>query len=126
MSILKFVRRKCLECMNGQSQEVKLCPSKKCFLYPFRFGRKGNSTFSPLKAIRKRCLDCGEGTYQDVKNCLFSDCPLFHYRFGKNPARRGIKYRGNPEALKKWRLRLYKSAKKGIVERVSDPICQRT
>ena len=35
---LKAIRLKCLDCSNGSSNEVKLCPAKKCPLYPFRDG----------------------------------------------------------------------------------------
>lgn len=39
---LKAVRLKCLDCSNGSSNEVKLCPVEKCPLYPFRFGKNPN------------------------------------------------------------------------------------
>ena len=38
MTPLKAIRKKCLECCCGQYKEVRLCPSKDCSLYPFRFG----------------------------------------------------------------------------------------
>ena len=38
MNPLKVIRLKCLECSNGSSNEVKLCPVTKCPLYPYRFG----------------------------------------------------------------------------------------
>ena len=37
---LKSVRKYCLWCMNEQSSEVKLCPSKDCPLFEFRFGKR--------------------------------------------------------------------------------------
>ena len=37
--ILKAIRAKCLDCMCGQANEVKLCPITKCDLYPLRFGK---------------------------------------------------------------------------------------
>ncbi len=42
MTPLKAIRRKCLECCCGQYKEVRLCPSKDCSLYPFRFGKNPN------------------------------------------------------------------------------------
>lgn len=36
---LKDIRQNCLDCMNGNANEVKLCPSVKCPLFPFRFGK---------------------------------------------------------------------------------------
>lgn len=35
----KAIRAKCLDCCNGSSHEVNLCPSLNCPLYPFRFGK---------------------------------------------------------------------------------------
>lgn len=40
MTALKAIRAKCLECCNGQRNEVRLCPITDCALYPFRFGHK--------------------------------------------------------------------------------------
>ncbi len=37
---LKAIRAKCLDCSNGQTKEVKMCPIKDCPLYPYRMGRK--------------------------------------------------------------------------------------
>ena len=42
MTPLKAIRKKCLECCCGQYKEVRLCPSKDCSLYPFRFGNNPN------------------------------------------------------------------------------------
>lgn len=78
---LKAVRRYCLSCCNGSSNEVKLCPAKSCPLWPLRHGHRPNvedraavadrqlyplerdlmgATFqgSALRAIRLRCIDC--------------------------------------------------------------------
>lgn len=38
-SPLKAIRANCLQCVGGSSNEVKLCTSKTCYLYPFRFGK---------------------------------------------------------------------------------------
>jgi len=35
---LKAIRRYCLGCSNGSSNEVKLCPITNCELYEYRFG----------------------------------------------------------------------------------------
>lgn len=35
---VKAIREFCLDCCGGQRNEVKLCPSEKCALHPFRFG----------------------------------------------------------------------------------------
>ena len=42
MTPLKAIRKKCLECCCGQCKEIRLCPSKDCPLYPFRFGKNPN------------------------------------------------------------------------------------
>ena len=36
---MSAIREKCLECSNWQFKEVRLCPSKDCALYPFKFGK---------------------------------------------------------------------------------------
>ena len=36
---IKAIRAYCLDCMGGSSNEVKLCPSKDCFLWAYRFGK---------------------------------------------------------------------------------------
>lgn len=38
MTPLKAIRQNCLDCMCGNSEEVKKCPSENCPLFPFRFG----------------------------------------------------------------------------------------
>lgn len=38
-SPVKAIREKCLDCCCGSANEVKLCPSEKCALHPFRFGK---------------------------------------------------------------------------------------
>lgn len=54
---LKAIRLKCLDCSNGSSNEVKLCPVADCPLHEFRLGknpytrRKGN--IANLKAFKK-------------------------------------------------------------------------
>ena len=36
---MKAIRRKCIDCSCGSSNEVKLCPVKNCPLYDYRFGK---------------------------------------------------------------------------------------
>ena len=36
---VKAIRAFCLECVGGSANEVKPCPSMRCPLHPFRFGR---------------------------------------------------------------------------------------
>lgn len=37
---IKAIRKKCLDCSNHQSKEVRLCTVIKCAIYPYRFGRR--------------------------------------------------------------------------------------
>jgi hypothetical protein len=37
---LRAIRRRCLDCCCGSSQEVSLCHIKDCALYPYRFGKR--------------------------------------------------------------------------------------
>lgn len=48
---LKSIRDFCLECVCGQSQEVKLCTSLKCPLFAYRFGK------GPKKEGKKMILN---------------------------------------------------------------------
>lgn len=37
---IKAIRKKCLDCSNHQSKEVRLCTVINCPLYAYRFGRR--------------------------------------------------------------------------------------
>lgn len=37
---MKAIRKKCLECTNGQMKEVRDCPVKTCALYTYRSGHR--------------------------------------------------------------------------------------
>ncbi len=84
---LSAIRTSCLWCMNGSSQEVRLCNSLP--LYPARLGH-GTTGLRLLKLIRARCKDCTE-TLEEIKHCQFKaksgemSCSLYPYRMGKNP-----------------------------------------
>lgn len=39
-SPLKAIRAKCIDCCCGNKAEVRLCPSEKCPLWPFRSGHR--------------------------------------------------------------------------------------
>jgi len=47
---VKAMRAKCLDCMCGVSNEVKLCTIPECPIYPYRFGRR------PEGSYKKRIL----------------------------------------------------------------------
>ena len=70
------IKKYCLECMAGQENEVKLCPSTDCPLYK---NRLGSSEGNKNKKIVDRCIDCTEIS---PKLCKFNNCPLFQYRNG--------------------------------------------
>ena len=110
-SPLKAVRRHCLWCCNGSSNEVALCPATRCPLWPLRFGKRPTPEIlaevppldgypledetsarevaqgSRTKAIRRRCLDCSGYSTQEGKSCKFTTCDLYPYRLGKSPNR---------------------------------------
>ncbi len=47
---VKAIRKKCLDCCNYQSKEVRLCTIVNCAIYPYRFGRRPNkATVDTLK-----------------------------------------------------------------------------
>lgn len=54
---LRAIRAQCLECVCWQPEEVKLCTSPLCSLFPFRFGTDSsaakNVTLSRAEAISR-------------------------------------------------------------------------
>lgn len=40
MTPIKSIRAKCLDCCCGSAQEVRLCPSEDCALWPYRMGKR--------------------------------------------------------------------------------------
>lgn len=53
---IKAIRAKCLDCSNGSSNEVTLCPVQRCSLYPFRSGRNPYRTKRQLSDEQKQKL----------------------------------------------------------------------
>jgi len=41
---IKAIRKKCLECSGESHKEVRLCPITDCSLYPYRFGKRPETT----------------------------------------------------------------------------------
>jgi hypothetical protein len=63
-SPLEAVRAECLSCSNGSVQEVRLCHSTRCALWPLRFGQRlPNAPRSIVGAIRAKCLDCSGDSF---------------------------------------------------------------
>jgi hypothetical protein len=105
------VRRHCLDCCNGNPNEVRQCIATSCALWPFRLGHRPTEELkaavadqvlhpperqitgkafhdaggTALRAIRLRCLDCSGASAPEVAACRFSSCDLHAFRFGKNP-----------------------------------------
>lgn len=52
-SPLKTIRAYCLDCCNGSSHEVKLCPVTRCLLYPYRFGKNPNRKPKTPEDVKK-------------------------------------------------------------------------
>ena len=51
---LRAIRQNCLDCMNGSSNEVQLCPMEnRCALWPFRFGKNPNVRLSDEERERR-------------------------------------------------------------------------
>ena len=42
ISPIKAIRKKCLDCMGNQAQEVRACPMLECSLWKFRLGINPN------------------------------------------------------------------------------------
>ena len=75
------IRNKCLQCCNGQANEVKLCPVTDCELYPFRMGVEqqidDRERVCRSKAIKQYCNQCGE---EPRAKCTFTNCALYNHR----------------------------------------------
>jgi hypothetical protein len=109
-SPLKAVRLHCLSCCNGSANEVRLCPSRACPLWPFRHGHRPvaedraavagrqvyplerdlTDTTTALRAIRLRCVDCAGNRDAEARSCKFgpdnaAHCSLHPFRIGRNP-----------------------------------------
>jgi hypothetical protein len=106
---LRAVRQECLDCCGGSANEVRLCVSKSCPSWPFRFGRRPTAELkaevadvllhpaergitgkefhenggTALHAIKLKCLDCSGYNRAEVKVCTFRSCALHPFRFGK-------------------------------------------
>ena len=53
---LQAIRKNCLICSGGSSEEVRQCPITDCPVYPYRFGKRpatAEAHFEKLKAIRE-------------------------------------------------------------------------
>ena len=103
----KSIRKFCLECCDGQSNEVFLCPATDCVFYKFRSGRGR----SKMKDIRAKCKDCGEGTAFAIKNCEIDNCAIYMYRLGHNPALVGKRRRNISDEQKKQAIKNLKKAR---------------
>lgn len=58
---VKAIRAFCLDCVGGSPNEVKLCPSVKCALYHFRFGK------NPFRAKREMTEEQREKAAERLK-----------------------------------------------------------
>jgi hypothetical protein len=89
---LKTIRKNCIECCNGSSNEVELCQVAQCKLYPFRYGKKPKIKIegSALQNIKKHCYECSIKNHATVRNCHIPECALYIYRLGHNPKRAGM------------------------------------
>ena len=102
---LRAIRSKCLDCCCDQSNEVRLCPSRTCPLWPYRSGKgpKSKVPLTTVRSIHAKCLDCSGFIPKDVRDCWDTDCSLYPFRMGKNPNRAGMGGKGKPEVLREWR-----------------------
>lgn len=54
---IQAIKRKCLECSNGQYHEIKGCIVNACPLYPFRTGEKHIRKEDNTEQITLDCFD---------------------------------------------------------------------
>lgn len=48
-SMARAIRKKCLDCSGGQTNEVRDCWAKKCPLFPYRFGKNPKAAIRALR-----------------------------------------------------------------------------
>lgn len=53
---MKAIRRRCLDCCCGSSQEVGLCPVHSCSLFPYRFGKRPGGEKREMTPARQEAL----------------------------------------------------------------------
>lgn len=63
---IKAIRAHCLDCMAFQPNEVKLCPSEGCALWPYRMGHNPNIRLS--EAERERRAQRGRDNAANLRN----------------------------------------------------------
>ena len=56
-SPVKAIRAKCLDCCYDQKDEVRLCPSTTCPLWPYRIGKNPNRTRTMTDEQRKAAAE---------------------------------------------------------------------
>ena len=71
---IRAIRAKCLDCMCGSAQEVRLCPCQDCPLYPYRMGhnpnRKGMGGNIKALSAKKSNSACESETNEDTDENL--------------------------------------------------------
>jgi hypothetical protein len=66
---MKAIRRKCLACCAGQANEVRLCSSRECSLFEYRFGRY--PTEEEAAAVRNvEVFGWNTGLWQSIKRSV--------------------------------------------------------
>lgn len=48
---IKAIREKCIDCCCGDKTEVRLCPIKKCTLWPYRMGKRPKTDTTEPKKV---------------------------------------------------------------------------
>lgn len=64
---VKAIRKKCLDCCMGQTEEVKQCPIEDCELYPFRFGKNPFRTKRTVSEEQKEAFRSRMENYRNNK-----------------------------------------------------------
>ena len=57
MTPIKAIRAKCLDCCIGQAQEVRMCPSTDCSLWPYRMGHNPARQGQGGKGFARKNID---------------------------------------------------------------------
>ena len=66
---IKAIRKKCLDCCCGSSNEVKLCQVESCALHPYRFGKNPNYIPKEPTAAQQKARNAAVARLSNRNHC---------------------------------------------------------
>jgi hypothetical protein len=69
---IKAIRAKCLDCMNHQTKEIRLCPMTTCPLWSYRMGKRPTKDDADVIGDDSDPDDDKKGNEQKTRTIIFS------------------------------------------------------